>query len=219
MMSHTPSPSAALAGIPSGLQAQGLWAGRRQLFVRFAAEAETATMYTAEALAGEIRRGISGSAFHSISISGRDPLANVEYICAVFDKASPSIPVMLDDDGQRPEAIHELRAFLTLAQFTVDGPAGEPQAERVFESLEAASKAGIDQALVLNVDERTTDAHVLRLIERAQGASATASVVVHPGAGIPVDRDRRWTILFERAVALHRDVRFVLRLPPPTGMR
>jgi hypothetical protein len=44
-------------------------------------------------------------------------------------------------------------------------------------------------------------------------------VVVHPAAGVPVDRDRRWTSLFERAAALHGDVRLILRLPPPTGMR
>ena len=50
-------PTAALAGIPAGLQAQGVWAGRRQIFVRFAAEGETATMYTADALASEVRRG------------------------------------------------------------------------------------------------------------------------------------------------------------------
>ena len=47
-------PAAALAGVPTGVQAQGAWGGRRQLFVRFAAEAETATMYTAQALAKEL---------------------------------------------------------------------------------------------------------------------------------------------------------------------
>ena len=104
-------PTAALAGIPAGLQAQGVWAGRRQLFVRFAAEAETATMYTADALASEIRRGTSRSAFHSISISGRDPLSNVEYICAAFDKVSTDLPVMLDTDGQRPAEIADLQKF------------------------------------------------------------------------------------------------------------
>ena len=57
LMAQVAGPTAALAGIPAGLQAQGVWAGRRQLFVRFAAEAETATMYTADALANELRRG------------------------------------------------------------------------------------------------------------------------------------------------------------------
>ena len=52
----TPVLTAALAGVPSGIQAQGVWQGRRQLFVRFAGEAETATMYRADALAREIDR-------------------------------------------------------------------------------------------------------------------------------------------------------------------
>ena len=49
-MTGTLMTAAALAGVPAGVQAQGVWAGRRQLFVRFAGEAETATMYTAAAL-------------------------------------------------------------------------------------------------------------------------------------------------------------------------
>ena len=67
MISHLGAPTAALAGIPAGLHSQGVWAGRRQLFVRFAAEAETATMYTADALANELKRATNRSAFHSIA--------------------------------------------------------------------------------------------------------------------------------------------------------
>ena len=133
-MAHVAGPTAALAGIPAGLQAQGVWAGRRQLFVRFAAEAETATMYTADALASEIRRGTSRSSFHSISISGRDPLSNVEYICAAFDKVATDLPVMLDTDGQRPAEIADLKKFVKLAQVTLEGPTLEMQSERALES-------------------------------------------------------------------------------------
>ena len=88
-----------------------------------------------------------------------------------------------------------------------------------FESIQVAANAGLQHAIVLCVDERTTDGHVLRFVERAHAASASASVVVHPSAGVSVDRDRRWTTLFERASSLHGDVRLALRLPPPTGMR
>jgi organic radical activating enzyme len=218
-MSALAIPTAALAGIPAGLQTQGVWAGRRQIFIRFAAEGETATMYTADALANEVRRGTSRSAFHSISISGRDPLSNVEYICAAFDKLSSTIPVMLDCDGQRPAEIDELKRFVTLTQVTLDGPTLEAQSDRAFESLRVAAKAGMQQALVMIVDERTTDAHVLRAVERAHAASESTMIVVHPGPMIPVDRDRRWMTLFERAAALHSDIRLALRLPPPTGMR
>jgi len=218
-MSQVANPTAALAGIPAGLQAQGTWAGRRQLFVRFAAEAETATMYTAEALANEIRRSTTRSAFHSISISGRDPLANVEYLSAAFARAATTLPVMLDCDGQRPAEVAELVGILGLVQITLEGATLEVQSERAFESLHVAAAAGLTHALVICIDERTTDAHVLRVVERAHAASAATSVVVHPSAGTPVDRDRRWTTLFERLGAMHGDARLALKLPPPTGMR
>ncbi len=218
-MVHVAPPTAALAGIPAGLQAQGVWAGRRQLFVRFAAEAETATMYTADALAGELKRSLARSAFHSISISGRDPLANLEYLQAAFEKVDVDLPVMLDCDGQRPAEIAELRDVVTLAQVTLEGQVADATADRAFESIQVAAKAGVQHAIVLCVDERTTDAHLLRLVERAHAASESTAVVVHPSPAVPVDRDRRWITLFERAVSLHRDVRLALRLPTPTGMR
>jgi organic radical activating enzyme len=218
-MSPIAIPTAALAGIPAGLQTQGVWAGRRQIFIRFAAEGETATMYTADALANEVRRGTSRSPFHSISISGRDPLSNVEYICAAFDKLTTTIPVMLDCDGQRPAEIDQLKAIVTLTQVTLDGPTLEAQSDRAFESLQVAARAGMQHALVMIVDERTTDAHVLRGVERAHAASEATMIVIHPGPSIPVDRDRRWMTLFERTAALHGDIRLALRLPPPTGMR
>jgi len=77
----------------------------------------------------------------------------------------------------------------------------------------------MQHALVMIVDELTTDAHVLRGVERAHAASEATMIVIHPGPTIPVDRDRRWMTLFERAAALHGDIRLALRLPPPTGMR
>jgi hypothetical protein len=218
-MVQVAGPTAALAGIPAGLQAQGFWAGRRQLFVRFAAEGETATMYTAEALANELRRGTGRSAFHSIAITGRDPLSNVEYLQAAFGKLPNELPVMLDTDGQRPKEIAELKSFLTLAQITLNGSAADAAVDRAVESIDVAAKCGMQHALVVAADERTTDAQILRNIERAHAASETVPVIVHPGVSTPVDRDRRWTTLFERASALHGDVRLALKLPPPTGMR
>lgn len=218
-MVKLPSPTAALAGIPGGLQAHGVWTGRRQLFVRFAAEAETATMYTADALANELKRSTQRTTFHSIAIAGRDPLANVEYLQSTFARAELELPVMLDCDGQRPDEIAALRDVVTLTQVTTEGAVGDAFVERALETIKAAADAGMQQAMVVCVDERTTDAHVLRLVERAHATSSAVMVVVHPAAGIAVDRDRRWTMLFERLSALHGDVRLTLRLPAPTGIR
>ena len=219
-MAQAAGPTAALAGVPTGLQAQGVWVGRRQLFVRFAAEAETATMYTAAAIAQELKRGSSRSAFHSISIGGRDPLANLEFLEAAFKASEAPLPVMLDIDGQRPEGIKPLAKHLTLVQVTIEGTAmAEPNVERAVTTLKAADAEKLDHALVLAPGEQTSDGQLLRIVEQAHGASAKTVVVIHPPYNTPVDRDRRWVTLIERSAALHADVRLSLRLPPPTGTR
>jgi hypothetical protein len=86
-------PAAAPAGTPAGVQAQGVWAGCRQLFVRFAGEAETATMYTSAALLKEIDRQLARTKIHSIAIGGRDPLGNLEFLTAAFAAGGPPLPV------------------------------------------------------------------------------------------------------------------------------
>ena len=218
-MSKTAGPTAALAGVPTGLQAQGIWVGRRQLFVRFAAEAETATMYTAQAIAQEIKRASSRSSFHSISVGGRDPLANVEFLENAFDSSKPPLPVMLDVDGQRPDGIVALKKHVVLAQITLEGATMDPNVERAMESLKASADAGLDHALVLAPGETASDGQLLRIVEQARAASEKAAIVIHPPYNTPIDRDRRWVTLIERAAALHSDVRLSLRLPPPTGTR
>ena len=221
MKTHVAGPTAALAGVPAGLQSQGVWGGRRQLFVRFAAEAETATMYTADALAQELKRLVGRSTFHSVALSGRDPLANAEYLSAVFEKHVPVIPMMLDSDGQRPAELGLVARHLALIQVTLEGSAGAADAavERGLESLRVASRQEVQHALVLAPDERTSDGQLLRIVEQAHDVSAATMVVIHPPVNVPIDRDRRWMMLLERAASLHGDVRFALRLPPPVGTR
>ena len=212
------TPTAALAGVPAGVQANGLWIGRRQLFVRFAAEAETATMYTPDALAGELGRLAKRSSYHSISICGRDPLSNAGFLSAAFKPAKPSLPVMLDVDGQRPEAVGGLTAVLALLQVTLEGTPGDTAAERALSSLKVAAEAGVAHALVLAPEETTTDGQLLRTISQAHLASERTSIVIHPPAE-SVERDRRWLTFMEQAAALHADTRLLLRLPRPSGMR
>ena len=218
-MAATAGPTAALAGVPTGLQAQGVWVGRRQLFVRFAAEAETATMYTAQAIAQEIKRTAARSPFHSISVGGRDPLANTEFLRIAFESSKPPLPVMLDVDGQRPDGIETLKKHVTLAQITLEGSSLDSLVERAMESLKVCSDADLDHALVLSPSEQVSDVQMLRIVEQANAASEKCAVVIHPPYNTPVDRDRRWVTLIERAAAVHSDVRVSLRLPPPTGTR
>jgi hypothetical protein len=215
------SAAAALAGVPAGVQAQGVWAGRRQLFVRFAGEAETATMYTSGALARELVRQLGRSKFHSIAIGGRDPLANVTFLLAALGAARPAIPVMLDTDGLRPEALGPLAPHLALAQVTIEFVGPEATVTHAIETIAAAAMARCAHALVLCPREDTSDGQLLRTIEQAHGASAATQIVIQPpfpGGEQPM-LDRRWAMLLDQTVATHADTRIALRLPPPAGLR
>lgn len=213
--------AAALAGVPAGVQSLGPWAGRRQLFVRFAGEAETATMYVAPALARELERQQTRSAFHSIVIGGRDPLGSVPFLLAALTAAKPKLPVMLDTDGQRPEALDELLPFLALVQVTVEFTGGEASFDRAIQSVQVAANAKCAHALVLVAREDTPDSQILRLVQEVNAVSTATQVVIHPYQSPEAYNvlDRRWATLLEQAVATHADTRLGLRLPPPTGLR
>jgi hypothetical protein len=211
-------PTAALAGVPAGVQANGLWLGRRQLFVRFAAEAETATMYAPGALSGELSRLTARSTYHSISISGRDPLANTAFLKAAFEKHTLMVPIMLDCDGQRPNEIAEIGQHLALFQITLDNTPSDSLIEQAMASLKVAAQLGIAHALVLGPGRTTTDGQVLRVVSEGHAASEATQIVVHPPPAA-AEQDRRWLMFMEQATTLHGDIRLLPRLPRPTGMR
>jgi hypothetical protein len=220
-MGRVVGPAAALAGLPAGVQAQGAWVGRRQLFIRFAAEAETAVLYTADALAQELRRLAARASVHSVAVSGRDPLGNAEYLCAAFDAWTPTLPIMLDTDGQRPDALETMKQHLALVQVTVDTAGADAMMERALQTLVTAARTGCQHALVLapKDDASASDGRLLRIVEQAHAASTGTMIVLHPTLGTSGVPERRWASLLEQASALHQDVRIVLKLPPPLGLR
>jgi hypothetical protein len=213
-----PSRTAALAGVPAGVQATGPWTGRRQLFVKFAGEAETATIYTADALKGELLRLTARSKYYAVAVAGRDPLAEEEFLRAAFDGGAP-LPVMLDHDGQRPEALAGLLGALALVQVTIDGCEGEAALERVYASLRLAAEKQVNHALAIVPADAASDPLLQRIVEEVHAASAETAVVVHPTVESASGQDRRWVLWLEKVAATHADVRILPRLPVPTGMR
>lgn len=219
-MGTRPPLAAALAGIPVGIQSAGVWAGRRQLMIRFAGPAETATMYTSDALAREVARGLSRSPVHSVCVSGRDALANAEFLEAAFHALATEVPIVLDTDGQRPEAIALLHAYVGLVQVSLDAPSPDAVVERAMETVKATAHVGRAQAVVIHGTDEASDADYLQIVEKAHAASAAVAVVIHPGPA--TERgvlDRRWSVLVEHAMARHPDVRVALRLNGPATTR
>ena len=219
-MAATPVLAAALAGIPAGIQRQGIWAGRRQLFIRFAGPAETAQMYTADALARELNRALTRTVFHSICVTGRDALGNPEFLAATFRQLPPTCEVMVDTDGQRPESLAMLEPFVKLLQITIDPPASATALERAMETLRTASRTRAALAVVIAGTDEASDADYLQIVEQAHEASNATSIIIHPGPSMErAALDKRWSVLMEHASSRHRDVRLLTRLTGPSTMR
>lgn len=215
----TPMLTAALAGVPMGIQRQGVWAGRRQLFIRFAGPAETATMYTADALARELNRGLERTVFHSVCIAGRDALANTEYLAAALRQLTKKVPVMADTDGLRPDAVVALHEFLQMVQVTIETPVA-PSLDRAWETIRAAARLGCAHAVVVAGGDDTSDADYLQIVEGARSASPDVAIVLHPGPAAEKGMlDRRWSVLMEHAMGRHPDVCVAYRLSGPATIR
>lgn len=219
-MSPTPPIAAALAGVPVALQQQGVWSGRRQLFIKFAAAAETAMMYTSDALAREIQRALERSKVHSICITGRDALANEAFLVGCLTQLKVSVPVMLDTDGQRPAALEALQPYLALVQVSIATSLDGAAMERVVESLKQCARLGVPAAVAITGHETASDSDYLRVVESVAGANGKTMIVLHPS---PAEEhkplERRWSMLMEQATAVQQDVRLALKLNGPVTPR
>ncbi len=221
MNSRTVGPFAALSGVVPAVQRHGPWLGRLQLSVRFADEAETAVMYTPPALARELRKVAGRAPFHSIVFGGRDVLADASFISDALERAAMALPVLLDTDGQRPEALATVVSHVALVQICARGSEPDAVVDRIVATLTAAASAQREHALVMIVGNDASDAQTLRLIERVAAASPATLLVLHPEAG-PSDGptlDSRWTMLLEQASGLLHDTRLLTPLAVPSTRR
>lgn len=219
-MARSAGPTAAIAGIAPGVQAQGVWTGRRQLFVRFAAEAETAVLYNPEMLAKQLERSAAQSPLHSISLTGRDPLASADLIAGAFEHWRAPLPVVIDCDGQRPDAVAMVAPGIALLQVTYEFADNPALGERVLATLASASEASVDHSLVLAPRDGTSDGQILRFVEQTHATAPGTKIVVHPVPGAergPLDR--RYATLLEQSMAIHRDTELAMRIPGPVGVR
>jgi hypothetical protein len=174
-------------------------------------------MFTADALRSELARLTRRSVYHSIAICGGDPLGEADFLAEALKDGAP-LGVMLDHDGQRPEALDRLIGSLALVQVTMTGAEDDAAVARAMATLRHAAEKHVAQAIALVTEADPSDGRLLRIVEQAQAASAEMSVVVHPTLE-SMSIDRSWLAWLERATSVHGDVRLLARLPEPTGMR
>ena len=150
--------------------------------------------------------------YHSVAIVGRDSLAEEEFLLAAFSQAAP-LPLMIDHDGQRPQALERLLPGLALVQVSLDGTEGAAAIEWVCATIALAAKKQVAHAVAIVPSETLSDGPLLRIVEQVHEASGDAQIVVHPVVEREVERDRRWVLWLQQAMAVHTDVRILPRWP------
>jgi hypothetical protein len=143
---------------------------------------------------------------------GRDALAEEEFLVAAFSQTGP-LPVMIDHDGQRPQALERLLHAIALVQVSLDGSEGAAAIEQVCATISLAARKQVAHAVAIVPHETLSDAPLLRIVEQVHEASGDAQIVVHPVVDREVERDRRWVLWLQQAMAVHADVRILPRWP------
>ena len=142
------------------------------------------------------------------------------FIAAVFGNWTAPLPVILESDGQRPEALEDVVRVVSMVHMLWEFPDAPSGAERTVASLAAVAAAGTGHALTLAPRDGTSDGQILRLVEQAHAAAPGTKIVIHPApSGEKSPLDRRYATLLEQASTIHRDVVLALRIPGPVGTR
>jgi hypothetical protein len=129
-------------------------------------------------------------------------------------------PVMVDTDGQRPEAIAGLHPYVQMVQVSLEASLTDAVLERAMETIRAAARVGSAHAVAIAGTDEASDADYLRIVEKTHAASPAARIVMHPGPATERGMmDRRWSVLVEHAMGLHPDVRVAYRLSGPATIR
>ena len=114
-----------------------------------------------------------------------------------------------------------LSGMLTLVQVTI-GFGSNAAMDLAMETLRTAAAAGYRHALALSPKDDTPVPLILRVVEQASSVSKRTQIVIHPNAAASergTTLERRWSSLLESASSLHPDVRLMLRIPQPAGLR
>ena len=129
------------------------------------------------------------------------------------------LAVMLDHDGQRPEALDAMHRVAGAGAGDADGCGGRRGSWRArWTTLRRAAEKHVAHALVLMPEADASDGPTSEDRRAGTGGERGHVDVVHPTTD-SVERRSPLARWLERATAVHGDVRLLPRLPEPTGMR
>jgi organic radical activating enzyme len=173
----------------SSFQGEGLFAGRRHVFLRLAgcnlrcgycdtpdSLVRTATCTIHEVDGGERSRAnplrpddvsallapfLTAPGVHALAVTGGEPLLQAGFLAEILSQARPAIPVLLETNGTYPDRLRILLSLIDIVSMDVKLPSnsGEPASWREHREFLAASR-GKTLYVKVPVDESTLEPEV-----------------------------------------------------------
>lgn len=175
----------------SSFQGEGLFAGRRHLFLRLGGcnlrcrycdtpesleRTPSCTVYAADGSKTErsnplgvsdvsamLEPFLSIPGLHALAITGGEPLVQSAFVAELLSEARPPVPVLLETNGTYPDRLDRVLPFVDILSVDVKLPSNS--SERPFWDEHAAFLAkGIGKTMYVKVpiDETTTEREVAR---------------------------------------------------------
>jgi organic radical activating enzyme len=173
----------------SSFQGEGLFAGRRHVFLRLAGcnlrcgycdtpdsleRTPTCTIHDCDGgernLANPLRPDrlssllapfLSAPGVHALAVTGGEPLLQAGFLAEVLSETRPAVPVLLETNGTYPDRLRTVLSFVDIVSMDVKLPSnsGEPASWREHREFLAASR---DKILYVKVpvDESTLEPEI-----------------------------------------------------------
>ena len=193
----------------SSFQGEGLFAGRRHLFLRLAGcnlrcgycdtpesleRTPTCTVYGADGsevsepnplAPAEVRDllepFLGAPGLHALAVTGGEPLVQSTFLAELLSLARPPLPVLLETNGTYPDRLDAVLPFIDIVSMDVKLPSNS--GERPFWDEHAAflaRAAGKTIYVKLPVDEKTSEEEVARAAEIVAASSAKPTLFLQP---------------------------------------
>ncbi len=173
----------------SSFQGEGLFAGRRHLFLRLAGcnlrcgycdtpesleRTPTCTVYgidgsaeavpnplATDAVASLLRPFLASPGLHALAITGGEPLAQSDFLAELLRDARLSLPILLETNGTYPGRLDDVLAFVDIVSMDLKLPSSSGERPLWNEHRRfLASSLGKTVYVKVPVDERTRDDEV-----------------------------------------------------------
>jgi 7-carboxy-7-deazaguanine synthase len=191
-------------------QGEGLFAGRRHVFLRLAGcnlrcgycdtpdsleRTGSCTVHDADGGERSLANPLGPSGVNALAITGGEPLLQAGFLAEALAEIRPAVPVLLETNGTYPERLRTVLSFIDIVSMDVKLPSnsGEPASWREHRQFLAASR-GKTLYVKVPVDESTLDPEVeeaARLVgEEAPDVAFFLQPILSPTARVCISAAR-----------------------------